>query len=706
MEIINELAKKMNIKEGQVESVLNLLQEGSTIPFIARYRKEVTGALDEEQIRMIETEYQYLCNLEKRKEDVIRLIAEKDLLTEELEKEIKACEKLTEVEDLYRPFKEKKKTKASEAIKQGLEPLAKKIMSFPTTGNIESLASGYNMEIDKAMEGAGFIISEWYSDNAYYRKWIRNFIFNNGMIISKLKKNAIDEKKTYDMYYEFQDRIKYIKHYRVLALNRGESESILTVGLDYEKERIIEYLENKSIKNSNSFVTEYVKDAIKDALKRLILPSIEREIRSELTEKAENLAIETFKDNLENLLITKPIKNSVVLGFDPAFRTGCKLAVLNPFGEVLEISTIYPHEPKNEKVKSCEILRNLIQKYNVNVIAIGNGTASRESEAFVAESIKGLPVKYNIVSEAGASVYSASKLAISEFPDLTVEKRSAISIGRRIQDPLSELVKIDPKSIGVGEYQHDVNQKNLGKALTFTVEKIVNDIGVNINTASASILQYISGLNKKVIEGIMNYKSKTPFKNREEIKSIKGVSDKVYEQCIGFLRVSDSTNPLDRTKIHPESYGIANRLLKECNLNINEIDSQDFKEELKKINTKEMANLLNTDYYTLEDIISELIQPGLDRRDELDNVLLKSDILEIKDLKEGMELEGTVRNVVSFGAFVDIGLHNDGLIHISKMSKQFISDPKEIVHVGQIIKCYVEHIDLEKEKVNLALIKE
>lgn len=706
MEIINELAKKMNIKEGQVESVLNLLKEGSTIPFIARYRKEVTGALDEEQIRMIETEYQYLCNLEKRKEDVIRLIAEKNLLTEELEKEIKACEKLTEVEDLYRPFKEKKKTKASEAIKQGLEPLAKKIMSFPTTGNIESLASGYNMEIDKAMEGAGFIISEWYSDNAYYRKWIRNFIFNNGMIISKLKKNAIDEKKTYDMYYEFQDRIKYIKHYRVLALNRGESESILTVGLDYEKEKIIEYLENKSIKNSNSFVTEYVKDAIKDALKRLILPSIEREIRSELTEKAENLAIETFKDNLENLLITKPIKNSVVLGFDPAFRTGCKLAVLNPFGEVLEISTIYPHEPKNEKVKSCEILRNLIQKYNVNVIAIGNGTASRESEAFVAESIKGLPVKYNIVSEAGASVYSASKLAISEFPDLTVEKRSAISIGRRIQDPLSELVKIDPKSIGVGEYQHDVNQKNLGEALTFTVEKIVNDIGVNINTASASILQYISGLNKKVIEGIMNYKSKTPFKNREEIKSIKGVSDKVYEQCIGFLRVSDSTNPLDRTKIHPESYGIANRLLKECNLNINEIDSQDFKEELKKINTKEMANLLNTDYYTLEDIISELIQPGLDRRDELDNVLLKSDILEIKDLKEGMELEGTVRNVVSFGAFVDIGLHNDGLIHISKMSKQFISDPKEIVHVGQIIKCYVEHIDLEKEKVNLSLIKE
>ena len=476
MEIIKQLANTMNIKENQVESVLKLLEEGATIPFIARYRKEVTGALDEEQIRLIESEYQYLCNLEKRKEDVIRLIAEKDLLTNELEKEILACEKLTEVEDLYRPFKEKKKTKASEAIKLGLEPLAKKMMSFPTSGNIEALASGYNMEIEKALEGAGYIISEWFSDNAYYRKWIRNFIYNNGLITSKLKKNAIDEKKTYDMYYDFQDRIKYIKHYRVLALNRGENEALLTVGLDYEKEKIIDHLKQKIIKNPTSFVVDYIIDAIKDALKRLILPSIVREIRAELTEQAEALAIDTFKDNLENLLMTKPIKNSVVLGFDPAFRTGCKLAVLNPFGEVLEISTIYPHEPKNEKLKSCEILRNLIQKYNVNVIAIGNGTASRESETFVSESIKGLPVKYNIVSEAGASVYSASKLAINEFPDLTVEKRSAISIGRRIQDPLSELVKIDPKSIGVGEYQHDVNQKNLTSALTFTVEKIVNDI--------------------------------------------------------------------------------------------------------------------------------------------------------------------------------------------------------------------------------------
>lgn len=574
------------------------------------------------------------------------------------------------------------------------------------TGSIEKLASGYNMESEKAIEGAGYIISEWFSDNAYYRKWIRFYIYNNGLITSKLKKNAIDEKKTYDMYYEFQDRIKYIKHYRVLALNRGEKENILNVSLDYEKEKIIEYLETKIIKNPNSFVVSIVQNAIEDSLKRLILPSIEREIRSDLTEKSENLAIETFKENLENLLITKPIKNAVVLGFDPAFRTGCKLAVLNPFGEVLEISTIYPHEPKNEKLKSCEILRNLIQKYHVNVIAIGNGTASRESETFVAESIKGLPVKYNIVSEAGASVYSASKLAISEFPDLTVEKRSAISIGRRIQDPLSELVKIDPKSIGVGEYQHDVNQKNLNNALTFTVEKIVNDIGVNINTASSSILKYISGLNKKAIDSIMEYKTKTPFKSRKEIQKLKGISEKIFEQCIGFLRIPDSENPLDRTKIHPESYEIAQNLLKECNLNLADIDQDIFKETLRKVDIPSMCQKLNTDEYTLKDIIEELIHPGIDRRDELDNVLLKSDILEIKDLKIGMELEGTIRNVVSFGAFVDIGLHNDGLIHISKLSKEFVNDPKEIVHVGQIIKCYVLDIDLEKEKVNLSLIKE
>lgn len=705
MEITKQLATRLQIKEEQVVSVIHLLQEGATIPFIARYRKEATGGLDEEQIRTIETEYQYLCNLQKRKEDVIRLIEEKDMMTEELRTQILACEKLTEVEDLYRPFKEKKKTKASEAIAQGLEPLAKKIMSFPSDGNIEKLASGFNMDTGKAVEGAGYIISEWISDNAYYRKWIRNFLWNQGFVQSKKKKNATDEKKVYDIYYEFQDRIKYMKHYRTLALNRGEKEGVLSISIEFEKEKIEEYLKSKIIKKPNSFVVSTVENAIKDALKRLIYPSIEREIRAELTEQAEAQAIETFKSNLENLLLTKPIKNSTVLGFDPAFRTGCKLAVLNPYGDVLEISTIYPHEPKSEKVKSCEILRNLIQKYDINVIAIGNGTASRESEAFVAESIKGLNVKYNLVSEAGASVYSASKLAISEFPDLTVEKRSAISIGRRIQDPLSELVKIDPKSIGVGEYQHDVNQKELGSALNFTVEKIVNDVGVNINTASPSILKYISGLNKKAIDSIIEFKNKGPFHNREEIKKLKGISEKIFEQCIGFLRIPDSENIFDRTKIHPESYKIAEQLLKECNLDGKDINSEEFKKDLKKIDVLTMSKKLNTDEYTLKDIIYELGHPGIDRRDSLENVLLKSDILEINDLKVGMELEGTIRNVVSFGAFVDIGLHNDGLIHISKMSKEFIKDPKEIVHVGQIVKCFVDEIDLEKEKVNLSLIQ-
>lgn len=705
MEITKQLANIMKIKEEQVLAVIKLLQEGATIPFIARYRKEATNALDEEQIRMVETEYQYLCNLQKRKEDVIRLIEEKDLLTEELKLQILSCEKLAEVEDLYRPFKEKKKTKASEAIKAGLEPLAKKIMSFPKEGTIEKLAYGFNMEPEKAIEGAGYIISEWISDNAYFRKWIRQFLWNQGFIQSKRKKKAEDEKRVYEMYYEFQDRIKYMKHYRTLALNRGESEGILSISIEFEKEKVEDYLKLKIIKNPNSFVVNIVENAIQDALKRLIYPSIEREIRAELTEQAEAQAIETFKNNLENLLLTKPIKNSMVLGFDPAFRTGCKLAVLNPYGDVLEISTIYPHEPKNEKMKSCEILRQLIQKHHINVIAIGNGTASRESEAFVAESIKGLDVKYNIVSEAGASVYSASKLAISEFPDLTVEKRSAISIGRRIQDPLSELVKIDPKSIGVGEYQHDVNQKELGSALTFTVEKIVNDVGVNINTASPSILKYISGLNKKAIDSIMEFKNNGPFHSREEIKKLKGISEKIFEQCIGFLRIPDSTNIFDRTKIHPESYVIAQNLLKECNLDEKDINTEHFKKALEKIEINTMSKKLTTDEFTLKDIIYELTHPGIDRRDSLENVLLKSDILEVKDLKVGMELQGTIRNVVSFGAFVDIGLHNDGLIHISKMSREFIKDPKEVVQVGQIVTCYVDEIDLEKEKVNLSLIQ-
>lgn len=703
MNITKELANSLNIKESQVEAVLKLLSEDCTIPFIARYRKEATGALDEEQIGTIEERYKYLCNLEKRKEDVIRLIDEKDLLTEELEKSIRACEKLIEVEDLYRPFKEKKKTKATEAIKLGLEPLAKKIMAFPTNGDIATLASGYDMETEEAIKNASYIISEWISDNAYYRKWIRNFIFNTGMIVSKKKKNAEDEKKVYEMYYEFSDRIKYLKHYRTLAMNRGEKEGILSISLDFDNDKILENYKERVIRNKASFVVSIVETAILDALKRLILPSIEREIRTMLTDKASEEAIVTFKDNLEKLLMTKPIKNKTVIGFDPAFRTGCKLAVLNPYGEVLEIATIYPHEPHSKKIEATKILRDLITKYNADIIAIGNGTASRESEFFVAEAIKGLNVKYNIVSEAGASVYSASKLAIQEFPDLTVEKRSAISIGRRVQDPLSELVKIDPKSIGVGEYQHDVNQSNLSDALDFTVSKIVNEVGVNINTASDSILKYISGLNKKCIDGIQKFKKAHSFKNREEIKSISGISDKVYEQCIGFLRIQDGENPLDKTKIHPESYEITKKLLESLKLDLNQKDDR-FIHTLENVNVENLSKELNTDTYTIEDIIKELITPGLDPRDALDDVLLKSDVLTIDDLKEGMELTGTVRNVVSFGAFVDIGLHNDGLIHISKLSKEYVSNPLDVIHVGDIITCHVDKIDKDKEKVNLTLI--
>ena len=700
------LAKNLGIKVSQVEAVLNLLSEGATIPFIARYRKEATGSLDEEQIRSIEKEYTYLENLLKRKEDVIRLIEEKDLMTDELRASILACEKLSDVEDLYRPFKEKKKTKASEAIKMGLEPLAKKMMSFPINGTMEKLASGFECGVEKAIEGAKYIIAEWISDNAYYRKFIKKEIWNNGAIVSKVKKNAVDEKKVYQMYYDFEEKIKYAKHYRILAMNRGEEEKVLSVSLDFDKEKILEYLKSKIIKNQDSFVVSEVESAIEDALKRLIYPSVEREIRADLTEMAEKKAILTFQDNLEHLLMTKPVKDKVVLGFDPAFRTGCKLAVLNPYGNVLEIATIYPHEPKNEKEKSKEILTSLIQKYGVQIIAIGNGTASRESEAFVADSIKGTDVLYNLVSEAGASVYSASPLAIKEFPDLTVEKRSAISIGRRVQDPLSELVKIDPKSIGVGEYQHDVNQKELSEALGFTVSKIVNEIGVNINTASASILSYISGLTKKTIDSILKFREKKTFTSREEVKKLAGFTDKVYEQSIGFLRVIDGENLLDRTRIHPESYELAGKVLSSLQLDLKNLGTPEFNEVLSKANASKLAKELDADVYTIEDILEELKHPGQDYRDKLDDIVLKSDILTIHDLKEGMELKGTVRNVTSFGAFIDIGLHDDGLVHISKMSKSFVKNPNDILSVGDIVTVYVCGIDLEKEKVQLSLIKE
>ncbi len=703
--VINELVDKLNITKKQIETVLKLLSEGCTIPFIARYRKEATGALDENQINEIEKEYTYYNNLLERKEAVVRLIDEKGLLTEELKQNILKCEKLTEVEDLYRPFKEKKKTKASEAIKMGLEPLAKKIMSFPTIGDIDTLCKPYNIETNIAIENAGYIIAEWISDNAYYRKYIRNKIFNTGIITSKLKKNAVDENKTYEIYYDFNSPIKYMKSYRTLAINRGEKEKILSVSLDYNKEELVNFLENKLIKNKESFVVEIVKNSILDSLKRLILPSIEREIRTEMTEIADEKAINIFGVNLENLLMTRPLKGYRVLGFDPAFRTGCKLACLDEQGNVLHKDVIYPHEPKNDKEGATKKILELISKYNLNLIAIGNGTASRESEELVANICSKLNgVYYIIVSEAGASVYSASKLAQKEFPDFEVQERSAVSIGRRVQDPLSELVKIDPKSIGIGEYQHDVNQKELSESLDFTVSKIVNEVGVNINTASSSILKYVSGLTTTLINKIMKYKEKHVIKSREELKNI-GLTDKVYEQCVGFLRINNGDNPLDNTGIHPESYELTNKLLKDLNLNISDINKDSFKKELKNAKVNELINKLNTDTYTINDIIKELLNPGLDPRSEIDPPILKSNILTIDDLKIGMELKGTVRNVASFGAFIDIGLHDDGLLHISKMSKSFVSDPNEILSVGDIITCYVDDIIKEKHKVSLTLLK-
>lgn len=714
--IIEELVNELAIRREQIVATLKLLEEGATIPFIARYRKEVTGALDENQIKAIGDKYAYYQNLLDRKEAVIRLIDEKGLLTDELKEQILACKKLNEVEDLYRPYKEKKKTKASEAINNGLEPLAKMIMSFPTTGSLNEMAKKFITDKVKdeasALEGAGYIIAEWISDNASYRKWIRNNVYSNGVITTKIKKNANDEKKVYDMYYDFSERVKYIKHYRLLAINRGESEKVLSVSIEMDNNAITSYLESKIIKNPSSFVCDLVKDSIKDSLKRLILPSIEREIRSELTEKAEEKAIETFGVNLEHLLLTRPIKGMVVLGFDPGYVNGCKLAVVDKSGKYLDSTVIKPflNGANQEKYinQSKLIVKDLIEKYHVDIISIGNGTASRESEKLVSELIKeyNLNCKYIITSEAGASIYSASKLAIEEFPDLAVEKRSAVSIGRRLQDPLSELVKIDPKSIGVGEYQYDVNQKNLGESLDFVTSKVVNEVGVNINTASKSILKYVSGLTKSVIENIFKYKEEKKITNREEIKKIKGMSEKVYEQSIGFLRIPDGDNPFDNTGIHPESYKIAEELLKLSTLDIKDINSIEFKEALDKINVTDYANKLNTDIYTIQDIIKELKNPGLDPRDELEAPVLKSDILHIEDLKVGMELQGTVRNVASFGAFVDIGLHDDGLIHISKMSKSFVKNPNDILNVGDIVKCYVDSIDLEKQKVGLSLIKD
>ena len=710
-DIIKEISLNLNINEKQIEKTLELLQEGNTVPFIARYRKEATGALDEEKIRSIDAVYQYQINLLKRKEDVIRLIDEKGLMTDELKNKIMECTKLVEVEDLYRPYKEKKKTKATDAINNGLEPLAKIIMSFPTTGDIETICKKFITEkvenTDKALEGAKYIIAEWISDNAYYRKYIRNSMYRYGIIESKKKKNAEDIK--YEMYYDYKEEVNKIKPHRVLALNRAEKENILSVSINIDNTKIIEYLENKIIKNKNSFTTIYVSEAILDSYKRLIFPSVEREIRSDLTEIANEAAIENFGKNLEALLLTPPMKEKVVLAFDPGFVNGCKLAVIDKTGKYL-ISTIIKPFCNNEKYleQSKAVLLDLIKKYNIDIIAIGNGTASRESEKLCADLIRKnkLTVKYVIVSEAGASIYSTEKVASEEFPDLSPNERSAVSIGRRLQDPLAELVKIPPDGIGVGLYQHDIPEKELKTRLDFVVSKAVNSVGVNINTASTSLLKYVSGITKKNIDKIIEYRNNFGrFNSREEIKKKKILSDKVYEQAIGFLRITEGNNILDETGIHPESYDITLKLLKELNCNLDDIGTNELINKLDNINLDEYKNKINTDIYTLEDIVSSLKKPNRDPRDEMPQPVLKSDVLNIKDLKVGMKLQGTVRNVVDFGAFIDIGLHNDGLVHISKITDSYIKHPSEILSVGDIVDCYVLEINEEKEKVSLSLLE-
>lgn len=710
-EIINKVSTLLNVKSSQVKAVVNLLGEGATIPFIARYRKEVTGYLNEDEIRTIHEAYTYQISLSERKEDVIRLIDEKKMLTPEIKEAILACTKISEVDNIYEPFKEERKTKGTEAIKLGLEPLAKEIMKFPNISR-EDIAKPYLTDkvktIDDAIENAGYIIADMINTNVKYRDYITENTKKFGYVVSKKKKSSVDENNLYEIYYDFKEKISKIKSYQVLAINRATKEKIVTYSIENDDNRMIDYLKNKILRDKEFPLRKDVELFIEDAYKRLMFPSIERNIKSELFDKASEDGIKEFGNNLENLLLTPPIKEAVVLGFDPAFRTGCKLAVVSPTGECLKIDVIYPHEPKNDKEGSEKKLIELIKNYNVNVIAIGNGTASRESESFVADVIhkNNLDVKFVIVNEAGASVYSASPLAKKEFPDFSVEQRSAVSIARRLQDALSELVKIDPKSIGIGLYQHDLKPKELDEELDFVVSKIVNSVGVNLNSASESLLSHVSGLDKKSIKNILDYrKEKGKINERKELEKIKGISAHTFEQCAGFLRITEGTNPLDKTNIHPEDYELVQNITKDINFDLSLIGKEEGKNILSKINDNEIINKYSISADKLNMIKENLISGIIDPRDDIKKVILKSDILTIDDLEEGMELEGTVRNVLPFGAFIDIGLHDDALVHISKMSKDFVSHPSEILKVGDIVTVYVSDIDKNKQRVGLSLIK-
>ena len=717
--LIKEVANSQNITTKQVKVVLELLDEGNTVPFIARYRKEKTNSLDEEEIRAIQKEYEYSKNLQERKEDIIRLIDEKGMLTEELVADINKADKLVDLEDIYRPFKEKKKTKATEAIKKGLEPLANKMLLFPEEGSLEEMAKPFLTEevetIDDAFMGAKYIIAEMVSDNADYRKWIREYTYNHGAIVTQKKKNIEDQYQTYKNYYEYNERLNTIKLHRILAINRAEKAKIITVKIDADTDPIFKYLNSQVISGKYSIVNDLIEEAYIDGYKRLISPSISREIRSDFTEKAENQAIHIFSENLRSLLFQPPLKGQVVLGIDPAFRTGCKLAVIDKYGKFIDKSVIYPHEAypgarvsKEQLIESKNRLISLFNKYPIDIIAIGNGTASRETEKFIVGLLKEIKadIKYVIVDEAGASVYSASKLAREEFPDFQVEERSAVSIARRIQDPLSELVKIDSKSIGVGQYQHDVTQSKLNESLDFVVTTAVNQVGVNVNTASHSLLQFVSGLSANVAKNIVNFREENgPFQNRNKIKKVKNIGAKTFEQAVGFLRIFSSKNPLDKTPIHPESYSLSKNILSELELELNDIGSDKAKDKISDINKRDLANKFNEHIILVEDILDAFISPTRDIRDDFPQPLLKSDLLNLEDLKPDMELQGTVRNVVDFGAFVDVGIKEAGLVHISNLSKKYVNHPLEVVKVGDIVKVWVLSVDLDRKRLQLTMIK-
>lgn len=709
-ELINIIKNNHPFSEKQIKTVLELLEDKNTVPFIARYRKELTGGLDEVEIKLIETEYNYAVNLQKRKEEVIRLIDEQGLLTEDLKNDILKQTKLQRIEDLYRPFKKKKKTRATEAKRKGLEPLATWIIKGEDTHALEDEAAHYITEevksVKDAIKGAQDIIAEIVSDEPKYRKYILNQIETQGKLVTEKKKKAEDEKNIFEMYYEYEEPIKKIVPHRVLAINRGETEGVLKVSFDIDQEKLESYLIKQYIGDKHKNF-EVIKESIQDGLKRLILPSIEREIRTELTQKAENHAIEIFSENLKNLLLQPPLKGKKILGLDPAYRTGCKLAVINEYGSFVDKNVIYPHPPVSKIEQSEKIFLDMINKHQIELIAIGNGTASRESEQFVAEMIKkhNLSCQFIIVNEAGASVYSASEVAREEFPDFKVEERSAVSIGRRVQDPLSELVKIDPKSIGVGQYQHDVNQKSLSETLKFVVETAVNQVGVDVNTASPSLLSYVSGLSNTVAHNIIKFREEQgAIKHHSEIAKVPRLGNKTFEQSIGFLRILEGTEPLDKTAIHPESYDAAYELIKFVGLSKEDIGTDNLKEKLNKIELNETSEQLNIGVPTLEDIISSLIAPLRDPRDQFETPILKSDVLSMEDLKPNMALSGTVRNVVDFGAFVDVGVKQDGLVHISKLSKGFVKHPMNVVSVGDIVDVWVLDVNLEKQKVSLTMI--